>query len=342
MQTIGTLSRLCGLVPTVPLGLTDACRLVVRGAGVPVTPADVRQRLQSIGFDLSKYANDLAAIHTILKRLNESGELRFIPRGNDAGQARVPLEPRTATWSRSARTSPPSCATPTSSARRCGRTTSRRRRRPKAAARAEDIQEERDMTEIELRRRFFAEELEAVCKLRTPALVDAFARVPRDQFLPPGPWTVLSDSGESYMMGGGARTRLTPDADPARVHHNIAVAIDPERQLFNGQPGTLGAWIDALELGAGARVLHVGAGLGYYTAVMGECAGSTGRVARLRSGRSARGRGHAPARLAAVDRGAPRRRVGAARRTVRRDPRERRRHAPARHLARRARARRPH
>lgn len=82
-QTIGTLSRLCGLVPTVPLGLTDACRLVVRGAGVPVTPTDVRQRLQSIGFDLSKYANDLAAIHTILKRLNESGELRFIPRAHE-------------------------------------------------------------------------------------------------------------------------------------------------------------------------------------------------------------------------------------------------------------------
>jgi len=85
-QTIGTLSRLCGLVPTVPLGLTDACRLVVRGAGVPVTPTDVRQRLQSIGFDLSKYSNDLAAIHTILKRLNESGELRFIARGNEPGK----------------------------------------------------------------------------------------------------------------------------------------------------------------------------------------------------------------------------------------------------------------
>jgi protein-L-isoaspartate(D-aspartate) O-methyltransferase len=132
--------------------------------------------------------------------------------------------------------------------------------------------------EIELRRRFFAEELEAICKLRTPTLVDAFARVPRDQFLPPGPWTVLSDSGESYMMGGGMRTRLTPDADPARVHHNIAVAIDAGRQLFNGQPATLGAWIDALDLQQGARVLHVGSGLGYYTAVMGECAGATGRV----------------------------------------------------------------
>ncbi len=134
------------------------------------------------------------------------------------------------------------------------------------------------MIELELRRRFFAEELEAVCKLQTPALVDAFARVAREQFLPPGPWTVLADSGESYMMGQGVGTRVTPDADPARVHHNIAVAIDTERQLFNGQPGTLGAWIDALDLGPGSRVLHVGSGLGYYTAVMGEVAGAAGRV----------------------------------------------------------------
>jgi hypothetical protein len=29
--------------------------------------------------DMSKYANDLAAVHTILKRLTASGELRFIP-----------------------------------------------------------------------------------------------------------------------------------------------------------------------------------------------------------------------------------------------------------------------
>src|SRR5258706_843761 len=79
-QTIGTLSKLLGLTPTVPLGLTDAIRLVVRGAGVPMTPTDVRDRLRAIGIDVSKYANDLAAVHTILKRLNSSGEVRFIPR----------------------------------------------------------------------------------------------------------------------------------------------------------------------------------------------------------------------------------------------------------------------
>ena len=136
------------------------------------------------------------------------------------------------------------------------------------------------MIDLDLRRRFFAEEIEAVVKLRSAALVEAFASVPREQFLRPGPWTVLSDSPDTFMMGAhiGVRTCTTPDADPARVYHNIVVAIDPERQLFNGQPGTLGVWIDMLDLANGARVLHIGAGLGYYTAVIAECVGPGGRV----------------------------------------------------------------
>ncbi len=80
-QTISTLTRLLGLVPTIPLGLTNACRLVLRG-GVPMTPIEVRERLLGMGVDLSVYANDLSAIHTVLKRLNESGELRLVPRAN--------------------------------------------------------------------------------------------------------------------------------------------------------------------------------------------------------------------------------------------------------------------
>lgn len=77
-QTIGTLSRLLGLTPTVPLGLTDGCRLVLR-SGVPMTPVQVRDRLLDVGLDLTAYTNDLSAIHTVLKRLNESGEIRIVP-----------------------------------------------------------------------------------------------------------------------------------------------------------------------------------------------------------------------------------------------------------------------
>jgi hypothetical protein len=75
-QTIGTLSRLIGLEPTIPFGLTDACRLVYRNAGIPLSPTEVRSRLRAIGFDLSNYSNEMAAIHTVLRRLNVSGELR--------------------------------------------------------------------------------------------------------------------------------------------------------------------------------------------------------------------------------------------------------------------------
>ena len=77
-QTIGTLNRLCGFVPTVFWGLTDACRVVLKGAARPMTPLEVRNRLEAIGFDLSKYSNSLAAIHTVLKRLNEAREVLFV------------------------------------------------------------------------------------------------------------------------------------------------------------------------------------------------------------------------------------------------------------------------
>jgi hypothetical protein len=92
-QTIGTLTRLLGLTPTVPLGLTDACRLVLR-TGLPMTPLEVRDRLLGIGVDLSIYSSDLSAIHTVLKRLNESGEIRLIPRaaGKHAYLWQQPLE----------------------------------------------------------------------------------------------------------------------------------------------------------------------------------------------------------------------------------------------------------
>ena len=77
-QVIGNLNRLCGFASTVPWGLTDACRVVLKNAGKPMTPTEVRDRLESIGFDLSKYSNSLAAVHTVLKRLNQAKEVLFL------------------------------------------------------------------------------------------------------------------------------------------------------------------------------------------------------------------------------------------------------------------------
>ena len=80
-QTLVSLSRLCGFTPTVSWGMTDGVRFILRRANRPMSAIDVRDELANWGFDMSKYANDLSAIHTVLKRLNKAGEIRFVARG---------------------------------------------------------------------------------------------------------------------------------------------------------------------------------------------------------------------------------------------------------------------
>jgi protein-L-isoaspartate(D-aspartate) O-methyltransferase len=122
------------------------------------------------------------------------------------------------------------------------------------------------------RRRFYADEIETIANIRTPGLAEALASVAREKFLPPGPWLIRSE----IDYGGGPRQ--TPDNDPRHVYHNVAIAIDPERQLFNGAPSLVGMCIDALGLGPGARVLHVGSGTGYYSALMAHTVGPRGSL----------------------------------------------------------------
>jgi protein-L-isoaspartate(D-aspartate) O-methyltransferase len=128
------------------------------------------------------------------------------------------------------------------------------------------------MIDLETRRRLYAEEIEAVANLRTPPVIEALGSVARERFLPPGPWTIRSEADLH------APPRHTADADPRHVYHNVAVAIDATRMLFNGAPSVVAGGIDALAPAPGLRALHIGTGLGYYTAVLAHCVGKTGRV----------------------------------------------------------------
>lgn len=106
---------------------------------------------------------------------------------------------------------------------------------------------------------------------RSEAVVEAFATVPRERFLGPGPWLVRP----AVRI---AAAYATPDADPRHVYHDVLIAIDEARDLNNGQP-SLWAWLfDHLDLKRGERVLQVGAGTGYYSAILAEMVGSEGRV----------------------------------------------------------------
>src|SRR5271165_6663491 len=123
-------------------------------------------------------------------------------------------------------------------------------------------------------RRSFAEELRHTAHVRSPAVVDAFATVPRERFAGPGPWRILSPMrGPEYWT--------TDDADPRRLCHDILVAIDETRRINNAQPSLWASLIDQLGLRAGDRVIHVGAGLGYYSAIMAEIVGPDGRVTAI-------------------------------------------------------------
>ena len=121
-------------------------------------------------------------------------------------------------------------------------------------------------------RAWFAEEVRMAAGLASEALVAAFGRVPRERFLGPGPWQILGPGDPNGPY------RATADAEPKHLYHDVLVAIDPARRLNNGHPSSLARWIAAANVQPGDRVLHVGCGVGYYTAILAELAGPGGHV----------------------------------------------------------------
>ena len=73
----------------------------------------------------------------------------------------------------------------------------------------------------------------------------------------------------------------TEDADPKRLYHDVLVAIDENRRLNNGQPSLWARLYDELDLDAGDDVIHVGAGTGYYSAILAAIVGRTGQVTAI-------------------------------------------------------------
>src|SRR5688572_12237126 len=90
---------------------------------------------------------------------------------------------------------------------------------------------------VDIARARYADAIAATARLRSKALRDAFARVPREHFLAPGPWSLGRFAGPASV----ATYELTPDDDPVRVYEDTVIAIDAARQLNNGQPSFL-AW----------------------------------------------------------------------------------------------------
>jgi protein-L-isoaspartate(D-aspartate) O-methyltransferase len=127
-------------------------------------------------------------------------------------------------------------------------------------------------------RRFFAEEIRFTAPVQSSALVEAFGRVPREQFLGPGPWEIASADKRGLSAMGVAQMSYMSIDDPRQLYHNVVVVLDKAADINNGQPSALACWIDAMDLKSGERAYHLGCGVGYYTAIMAEVVGSEGAV----------------------------------------------------------------
>jgi protein-L-isoaspartate(D-aspartate) O-methyltransferase len=117
-------------------------------------------------------------------------------------------------------------------------------------------------------RGFYARLMAAASKSSDPRLERIFDLVPREAFLPPAPWKIMV--GERYFE--------TPSANPAYIYQNSLVALDAEKGINNGEPFLHAAWIGAVAPQPGETVTHIGAGTGYYSAILTMLVLPGGRV----------------------------------------------------------------
>ena len=113
-----------------------------------------------------------------------------------------------------------------------------------------------------------------VARVGDPRVVEAFATVPRERFVGPGPLRVLS----SWNM---KEYWTPPNAGPSAVYHDVLIAYDEQRWLNNGQPSFWAFVFDKLHVAAGEHVIHLGCGMGYYTAVLAELVGRGGAITAI-------------------------------------------------------------
>jgi|ERR1700733_8404432 len=124
-------------------------------------------------------------------------------------------------------------------------------------------------TERTLAHRLFFAKLVAANAGLAPGseLEAAFASTPREEFVGPPPWRMFTRSG--YVE--------SPD-DPALLYQDVVVSLGGEGPFNNGQPTLHAYCIAALDVKRGERIVHVGAGTGYYTSIMAKLVGETGTV----------------------------------------------------------------
>ncbi len=126
-----------------------------------------------------------------------------------------------------------------------------------------------DADKLKTVRRAYAKQILASVGVEDARIEQAFADVPREDFLGPGPWPI-SRFGLGYVY--------SPNDDPTYLYTDDLVGIAPERHINNGEPSLHAHLLWFAQLAKGEHVVHVGTGTGYYTAIMAHLVGASGHV----------------------------------------------------------------
>ncbi len=125
---------------------------------------------------------------------------------------------------------------------------------------------------IETARDWFAEDIRiAAPVLNNPAIIKAFAKIPREDYLGEGPWRIHPRQFDRPAY-------VSATSDPHQIYHDVLVSIDHDLEINNGLPSLWAYYLDQMAIKPGAVILQVGAGVGYFTAILAELAGPRGRV----------------------------------------------------------------
>ena len=128
--------------------------------------------------------------------------------------------------------------------------------------------------ELALLRHAYARHVCFAARADDARLEAALTEVRREDFLGPGPW-------DFPVVGASTYYRKTPDAEPHWLYQDALVGLAPEKELNNGMPSFLTFLISLGRAAEGEHAVHIGAGVGYYTALLARLVGERGRVTAI-------------------------------------------------------------
>jgi protein-L-isoaspartate(D-aspartate) O-methyltransferase len=125
--------------------------------------------------------------------------------------------------------------------------------------------------ELSIVRRAYARQMLGIADVRNDRLEQVFATIRREDFLGHEPWRIVR-----WPPGP-----LLPINDPVYVYQDVVLALAPERGVNNGSPSLHAKMLNDLAVEPGQHIAHIGAGAGYYTAMLAELTGRSGRVTAI-------------------------------------------------------------